>query len=419
MIDIDPRFGFLAVTILSVSLVMAFAAGLLFIFNRQMGYSYQKYWGFAWLMMAAYSFFGGIAMVLRVLEIHQHWGIYLTTLFSQFFGYGGPLLLLAGYLSMTGREPFHGKAWWIIALAVISLSIVMAFSYTDGTLWKERYISRVGLRSLFCVVIASWVALKTVNHFKEDTKSGPKIFAYALLIYGLSWSVYVVASVDMYFGGVFYRYLAVFGIVEFICQVAVIYGFTTWAIQNEKEKVANAQAKLEEMAWIDSLTHLYNRRWLDSHANDWLTQHGIAMNQVAVMFIDLDGFKQINDKYGHKIGDELLQMVAMTINKSSNDTDIVCRLGGDEFIFVCTTCRSKEDAKDKANQIRESIRAIKKIDSHSVSFSCSIGISCPEQDLDLQTLTQASDKAMYVAKTKGKDTIEFAQPSHYSSTNQQ
>jgi|GEM_PF-2105899 len=407
MITFEPLFAFLAVTILSVSLIMFFASGLLYVLNKQMGYFYQKYWAMAWFMMAAYTFFGGITMILRIQEVYDHWALFICTVMSQIFGYLGPLLLLAGYFTMKNQRKLHSY-WWGILILIVFFSYFISTSFNLPEEWRERYITRVGLRSLFCCIVCSWVAIKTILYFKNDNKSGPKIFAYAMLTYGLSWSVYVIASVDMIFGGLFYRYLAIFGVIEFACQVVLIYGFTIWAIQNEKEKVANAQEKLENMAWLDSLTGLYNRRWLDCHAEQWLKTHKIAISHVAVMFIDLDGFKQINDRFGHKVGDQLLQKVATTLEKHANEKDIICRLGGDEFIYIYTESYSKDDSESKATRIRNSIRDIRNIGAYSIKFSCSIGISCPQHVFNIEALTTASDKAMYVAKHNGKNTIQFA-----------
>lgn len=407
MMTIEPLFAFLAVTILSVSLIMFFASGLLYALNSQMGYFYQKYWAMAWFLMAGYTFFGGLTMILRIQGINEHWSLLVCTGFSQFFGYSGPILLLAGCLTMKSEHKinFH---WWFVFTIIIIFSVGVTFSFNSPEQWQERYILRVGLRSVFCLIISSWVAIKTIQFFKDDSKSGPKIFSYAMLTYGLSWSVYIIASIDLLFGGLFYRYLAIFGIIEFACQVVLIYGFTIWAIQNEKEKVDNAQQKLEEMAWLDSLTGLYNRRWLDCHAEQWLQNNNISVNSVAVMFIDLDGFKQINDRFGHKVGDELLQKVTYVLKEEASNTDILCRLGGDEFIYVYTSSSSYDDIKNKANKLRSNIRSIKDIANNPIKLSCSIGISCPDNVFNIEALTIASDKAMYIAKNKGKNTIEFA-----------
>lgn len=407
MITVEPLFAFLAVTILSVSLIMFFASGLLYALNSQMGYFYQKYWALAWFMMAGYTFFGGLTMILRIQGVEEHWSLLVCTAFSQFFGYSGPLLLLAGCLAMKGKRP-SPIYWWLASLIVIVLSLLITSSFNEPEQWQERYILRVGVRSLFCLVVSTWVAIATIQFFKNDDKSGPKIFAYAMLTYGLSWVVYVIASVDMLFGGLFYRYLGVFGIIEFSFQVVLIYGFTIWAIQNEKEKVFIAQEKLENMAWLDGLTGLYNRKWLDCNAKQWLQNHNIAMNNVAVMFIDLDGFKQVNDRFGHKIGDKLLQRVTSVLKSEASDEDIVCRLGGDEFIYIYTTSNSHNDIKNKANKIRTSIREIREVDDYSVKFSCSIGISCPKDVFNIEALTSASDRAMYIAKNKGKNMVQFA-----------
>lgn len=166
--------------------------------------------------------------------------------------------------------------------------------------------------------------------------------------------------------------------------------------------------KMSHLAEHDELTSLPNRALL----NDRL-EHGITLarrhgRQMAVLFIDLDHFKHINDSLGHLIGDQILKAVAGRIAPCIRDSDTVSRQGGDEFIVLLSEVNRAEDAELIAEKIRLAVMVPYTIDSHYLHLTASIGVSVyPNDGEDATALIQYADTAMYHAKEKGRNNSQF------------
>jgi diguanylate cyclase (GGDEF)-like protein len=161
----------------------------------------------------------------------------------------------------------------------------------------------------------------------------------------------------------------------------------------------------------DFLTGLPNRMLL----NDRI-RHGIALarrhkNKVAVLFLDLDGFKHINDSLGHPIGDKLLQSIAIRLLTCVRGSDTVSRQGGDEFVVLLPEVQRSEDVAATAQRLLRAVAEVRSIDRHDLQITTSIGISiCPEDGADAETLIKNADTAMYQAKENGRHTCRFFTP---------
>jgi diguanylate cyclase (GGDEF)-like protein/PAS domain S-box-containing protein len=161
----------------------------------------------------------------------------------------------------------------------------------------------------------------------------------------------------------------------------------------------------------DFLTGLPNRMLL----NDRITQ-AIALAQrhtkeVAVLFLDLDGFKYINDSLGHPVGDKLLQSVAGRLADCIRASDTVSRQGGDEFVVLLSEVAQPEDAAISARRILQAVARPHSIDQHDLHITTSIGVSVfPDDGLDADTLIKNADTAMYQAKENGRQSFQFFKP---------
>jgi diguanylate cyclase (GGDEF)-like protein/PAS domain S-box-containing protein len=166
--------------------------------------------------------------------------------------------------------------------------------------------------------------------------------------------------------------------------------------------------KMSHLAEHDVLTSLPNRSLL----NDRL-EHGIALacrngRQMAILFIDLDHFKHINDSLGHLIGDRILKAVAQRITPCIRNSDTVSRQGGDEFVVLLSEINRPEDAGVIAEKILLAVMEPYTIDSHYLHLTASIGVSVyPNDGRDASTLIQYADTAMYHAKEKGRNNSQF------------
>jgi len=131
----------------------------------------------------------------------------------------------------------------------------------------------------------------------------------------------------------------------------------------------------------------------------------------AVMFVDLDKFKPVNDNFGHRIGDDLLRMVAQRLAASVRKEDTVARAGGDEFIVVLSEIAKRDDAAIIGRKILEQLSQSFHINRYELNISCSIGISVyPDDGKDMETLKVNADIAMYQAKKEGRNNFQFFEP---------
>ncbi|WP_151638920.1 putative bifunctional diguanylate cyclase/phosphodiesterase [Noviherbaspirillum aerium] len=167
-----------------------------------------------------------------------------------------------------------------------------------------------------------------------------------------------------------------------------------------------AERRIQEAAQHDSLTGLPNRALLYEYCTHLFAQADRLHADCAVLFIDLDRFKPINDLYGHDVGDKVLQEVARRLLQCTRKEDIVSRLGGDEFIVVLPRVQGKEDSETVALHILESIRKTMHFNGLQISVSPSIGISLYRKDAaSISELIRYADLAMYAAKRAGRDTF--------------
>jgi diguanylate cyclase (GGDEF)-like protein len=162
------------------------------------------------------------------------------------------------------------------------------------------------------------------------------------------------------------------------------------------------------LAHHDALTELPNRLFLKQRLNQALNRAREERNQLAVLFLDLDHFKHINDSMGHVVGDRLLQEVAGRLRGVLRKQDMVARMGGDEFILVAEDLHEQRDAAHLAEKLLRVLAHPYQIQGRSFYLSASIGISLyPRDASNVDALVANADAAMYRAKTRGRNTFEF------------
>ena len=162
--------------------------------------------------------------------------------------------------------------------------------------------------------------------------------------------------------------------------------------------------KMTHLAQHDALTGLPNRRRLNLLGPEALARARIEGRYLAVLYLDLDGFKQVNDEHGHAVGDELLVAVTRRLSARLRLGDILYRQGGDEFIVLMSDIDTPREAERLANRLIESCRAAVGVSGKALSVTVSIGISVfPDDAADLPALILRADRAMYVAKNSGRN----------------
>ena len=180
------------------------------------------------------------------------------------------------------------------------------------------------------------------------------------------------------------------------------------ALQLEIIERRQAERRASELATRDVLTGLFNRRTLTDRTEDAILRASRRRESVAVLFIDLDKFKTVNDTFGHHIGDELLCQVASRIQASVRESDVVARFGGDEFIVLLEGLGGQGDAERLAENIVSANLEPFSIGPHSVMASASIGISMyPQHGTSAEELLREADQAMYSAKQERAGRFQF------------
>ena len=173
-------------------------------------------------------------------------------------------------------------------------------------------------------------------------------------------------------------------------------------------ELKRANENLERLASFDTLTGLPNRRLFRDRLEHALAMMRRHRTQFAVLYLDLDNFKRVNDSLGHDVGDILLQEVAKRLRKCVREEDTVARLGGDEFVVLAQTTQDNFDASHLAGKLLEIIRAPIMASDHEVVITSSIGITiAPSDSSDSSTLLRNADLAMYRSKGRGRDGYEF------------
>jgi diguanylate cyclase (GGDEF)-like protein len=194
--------------------------------------------------------------------------------------------------------------------------------------------------------------------------------------------------------------------------LTTLLGHMSWQLARSRERESEAKLKhaqrVEYLAYHDGLTALPNRSLFNKLLSQAISQAQRHQRRLAVAFIDLDRFKQINDTLGHEAGDELLKQVATRLKACLRDSDTVARLGGDEFVVLLTDLEEERYAATVAQKIITSIAKPFILLGQEFRVTASIGISTyPIDGTDELTLTKNADIAMYQAKENGKNNFQF------------
>lgn len=180
-------------------------------------------------------------------------------------------------------------------------------------------------------------------------------------------------------------------------------------LQEEVKKGKLLEQKLKFFAFHDSLTNLYNRKYFLDHIELLKSKSKRQETHITVVFLDLDGFKKVNDGYGHACGDHVLKVTAQRLVECFRHHDIIARFGGDEFVVLLNDKISADDISGILKRVIKLISSQITYQDKTVSVGVSIGIAQSEQEhVNSKDLLERADKALYQAKLKGKGCFEYS-----------
>lgn len=176
------------------------------------------------------------------------------------------------------------------------------------------------------------------------------------------------------------------------------------ALETANYELEYANRILEHIAHYDALTHLPNRVLLADRMQQAMLHNQRSGESLAVAFIDLDGFKAINDLYGHGVGDKLLITIARRMKAALRESDTLARIGGDEFVVVLTQLKNVADCEPMLKRLLDAAAEPVQLDERLLEVSASIGVTFyPQDGVDAEQLLRHADQAMYLAKQAGKN----------------
>jgi diguanylate cyclase (GGDEF)-like protein len=183
-------------------------------------------------------------------------------------------------------------------------------------------------------------------------------------------------------------------------------GFTIGHVARLHQQVRSLR-HASARAQYDALTGLYNRQAFERRLEEWTADTGGGI--FALLFVDLDRFKYVNDTFGHGVGDKLLRLVAKALRDGVRDGDLVARLGGDEFVLALRGLRDRDAAASVADKLVRRLASPFVVQGRALTVSASIGIALyPRDGDDVASLTKSADAAMYIVKARGKNSYGFS-----------
>lgn len=199
-----------------------------------------------------------------------------------------------------------------------------------------------------------------------------------------------------------------------------IYGHDITRLKETERELIQLKNQAQEMALHDALTSLPNRILLEDRLEQAIKQSLRNGTKTALVFIDVDNFKRINDTHGHKIGDQVLVRIAQYLADSVRRTDTVARWGGDEMILLLTGLNSHSQIRFVCERIRTNVQEKMRSDPLGIPVTLSMGVAvCPDDSQDADILEQQADTALYVAKSRGRNMVVFFSDTDYVKTFQQ
>jgi len=395
------------------SISAAVVALVLFGFYRQYGKSYLAHWTTSWVALSLFEIAAAAGMWLAA-ESHMPAASMLRLGISVTGGAAGYLqlgFLAFGTYEIVRRRPVRLRSARLITMALALTGIAVASMFIESV-WAPqlRYATRVGLHSFVASVTFIGCALALWRGRKRRSGVGFFIMSLGLFVYGAEELHYASLSVAFLFGPM-PRYTQFLGYLDFLLQSVVAIGMVACLLEDEREAAELATVEIEHLAYHDALTGLPNRPLFIDRLIVALAQAARSKHKLAVLFLDLDRFKDINDSLGHSIGDTLLKAVAERIRHCTREGDTVARFGGDEFTLMLPKVDKVEDVAKVAQKVIETLKIPFIIGERELFVSTSIGISLfPGDGDDPETLVRNADSAMYRAKEQGRDNYQLYAP---------
>lgn len=378
-----------------ISVILPFVLGLILtLYWRER----RTYKGFERWVLANFVFGMGYLLISLRGFIPDFWSVLV----------GNAATVYAEILIFEGIRLFYGRPAFSKWNSLVFLLYLILHSYF--VFYSPNINARIAVISLVLFVLIFRSGLNLINHprleLQHTSRSAGIIFLITALL-PLCRAVYALIQpqpIDL-FQDKFSAWFALLGLVSILIWTYYFFIINSARLELDLE---TARLELVQLAMTDPLTGLYNRRHFLERAELEMQRAKREKLEISFLLMDIDGFKEINDQFGHDSGDTVMQQVASTLPREVRGFDVVARFGGDEFIALLVNV-GKEQAQEAAERIRLAMtREVMISEIHPIRIGISVGIASFEaDDEDLKSILKRADDALYQAKRGGRNRVQI------------
>ena len=407
--DLAGSLTFIAQTVGSAVMALVLCG-----FYRQYRKSYLFHWTLAWSALSVFNLVSGLSTVFAFeLSLPSHSAARVMA--GVVIGVASYLQIgwvLFGVYELIRRRPVRLLEARQITIALFAFGFLISLIFNaPDTLTSSRYYTRVWIHAFVAAIAFGGAAVALWRARKRRVGIGFPVLGAAFIVYALEQVHYVALGLIRVLSGRVVEYVIYLGYIDFLIQSMMAIGMIACLLEDESEAAKLAANEIEHLAYHDALTGLPNRPLFIDRLIVAIAQANRAHQKLAVFFLDLDRFKDINDSLGHTMGDTLLKAVADRIRRCIREGDTVARFGGDEFTLLIPKIDNIEDAAKIAVKINENLKMPFFVNERELFVTTSIGVSIyPADGADPETLVRNADTAMYRAKEQGRDNYQLYAP---------
>jgi diguanylate cyclase (GGDEF)-like protein len=401
-----PLYGYVG-TAASAVVAVAVLASL----HRVRLRPWLRSWTWSWLFLTFHSLLAAAAYVAARTGAPSDARIVLASL-SAFAGFAQLVYLLAGAREVARDVLFSRKRLGLALGAAAALALLTSLpGAADPSAALLRYSLRFGGRSLTAGVVFLVAALLVRRGLATRPTLGRRLVAGSLAVTGLHHLHYLFIGIGGFSSGTRHPLLTLLSSLDVLLAIVTVLGIVILLLEDERNAAVAAAAQLEHMAGHDALTGLPNRRMLLERTSQALRRADRDRRSVAILTLDVDGFKILNDSLGHALGDELLRSIGTRLKGAVRETDTVARLSGDEFGLLLEV-RDADEAERVIAKVRAGAARPFVLQGRDIHVTLSGGWAVsPRHGEVAEALLAAADVAAARAREEGRDVTRSFDPS--------